>query len=175
VVKVQATPPINAVLDAIEHEIETMGPGGDVVLDCLTEALFVHLVREVSAHVPDVGFVAGMRDEVVARTLTAVHTKPAHGWTLDTLARRAGASRSALTQRFRAQMGTSPRKYLAQWRVVLATTLLRETSLSVDEIAEKVGYDSTASFSRLFKRITGVSPGRYRREGDHARQELYRL
>jgi AraC-like DNA-binding protein len=53
--------------------------------------------------------------------------------------------------------------YLAEHRMRLATSMLREEGMSPGEVAYRVGYGSLAAFSRAFKRITGSSPGAARR------------
>jgi AraC-like DNA-binding protein len=81
------------------------------------------------------------------------------------LARKAGASRSALAQRFAALVGHPPVRYLKLWRMQLAAGHLSQDALSVAEIAFRVGYRSEAAFSRTFKKIAGVSPDAWRRTG----------
>jgi AraC-like DNA-binding protein len=53
--------------------------------------------------------------------------------------------------------------YLKSWRLQAAAKLLQNPTLSLSNIAEQVGYDSTAAFSRIFKRNFGVAPGQFRR------------
>jgi AraC-like DNA-binding protein len=91
-----------------------------------------------------------------------MHRQPQSPWTLDSLAKRAGASRSVLDQRFRKLLGKAPMAYLAAWRVQLAARELRTTSATLAEIAEGIGYGTEASFSKAFKRHAGVSPGEWR-------------
>jgi AraC-like DNA-binding protein len=55
--------------------------------------------------------------------------------------------------------------YLKRWRLQLAARLLQNQALSLSSIAEQVGYESAAAFSRVFKREFGVAPGQYRRNG----------
>ena len=56
-------------------------------------------------------------------------------------------------------------RYLTEWRLNLASGLLRTTDLTVAEIAGRVGYDSEAAFSRAFKRWLGSAPAHWRAEG----------
>ena len=57
-----------------------------------------------------------------------------------------------------------PLTYLSRWRMHLATMLLRNEQLTVSGIAERVGYESEAAFSKAFRRPFGTSPGVYRRK-----------
>ena len=63
------------------------------------------------------GWLAGLRDPLVGRALTLLHARPAHAWTLEELASQAGASRSALADRFTHLVGCPPIQYLTQWRM----------------------------------------------------------
>ncbi|HTB71908.1 MAG TPA: AraC family transcriptional regulator [Polyangiaceae bacterium] len=137
--------------------------GGEVVLARLSELMFVEVVREYIASRDAIGrgWLSGLRDEIVGRALAALHARPAHGWTLESLAHAVGASRSALAARFVAYVGLPPMQYLAHWRMQLAATLLAGPS-TLASIAEEVGYGSEAAFSRAFKKIVGVAPARWR-------------
>jgi len=83
---------------------------------------------------------------------------------LDTLARSAGMSRSALAARFHQLVGDTPMQYLTMWRMQLARKLLVESGLGTAAIAERVGYLSEAAFGKAFKRAVGTGPGAYRRD-----------
>ena len=91
----------------------------------------------------------GLTDRRIAHALTLIHERYADPWTLDSLARTVGTSRTALAVRFKALVGESPMAYLLRWRITRA--------------AEQVGFRSDAVFAKAFKRVTGESPGRFRR------------
>lgn len=78
------------------------------------------------------------------------------------VARSAGKSVSHLRELFRKATGLSPKKYQMRARLVRAGKLLRETSLSIGEIAEQTGFESIFSFSRRFRKLLGISPSEYR-------------
>jgi AraC-like DNA-binding protein len=103
-----------------------------------------------------------MSDELVGRSLAALHTRPDHAWTLEALARHVAASRSVLAERFTGLLGMPPMQYLARWRMQLAAELLSGSRSSIAEIAHRLGYGSEAALSRAFKRIVGVSPAHWR-------------
>jgi AraC-like DNA-binding protein len=96
--------------------------------------------------------------------LEAMHGSSARDWTLASLAREVALSRSTLAERFTLQVGQPPMQYLASWRMQLAAGLLRAGSDSVAEVAEHVGYESEAAFSRAFKKIVGVPPREWRKQ-----------
>lgn len=73
-----------------------------------------------------------------------------------------GLTTRTFKRRFRVATGYTPMEYVQTLRVEEAKHLLETTSLSTDEIGVAVGYQDPSSFRRLFKRLTGVSPARYR-------------
>jgi AraC-like DNA-binding protein len=92
-----------------------------------------------------------------------MHAQSADPWTVETLARAVGMSRSAYAARFSQLVGEAPLQYLTRWRMTQAAELLREGDESVPAIAERVGYRNAAAFMKAFTRIEGVGPGAYRR------------
>jgi AraC-like DNA-binding protein len=154
---------------AIRHCVD--GPasrqaGRLAVLAKLAEALFVETLCRYMDDLPPgrTGWLAGARDPAVGRALALLHREPARAWTLPDLARAVGASRTALAERFAQLMGEPPLAYLARWRLQLGARRLLDTNWKVLRVAQDVGYESEAAFSRAFRRSFGVPPGRYRRE-----------
>jgi AraC-like DNA-binding protein len=147
------------------EEISAGRPGSETVLAKLSELLFVETVRRYAEALPDgqTGWLAGLRDPYVARALALLHNDITRRWTVDDLGREVGLSRSALADRFIRLIGVPPMHYLASWRMQVATQKLRNTSASLAQIAEIVGYDSEAAFSRAFKKAFGVAPAGWRR------------
>jgi len=143
-------------------------PGGEAMLARMSELMFVDAIRRYADDLPleSAGWLAGLRDRFVGRTLALLHGEPQQDWTIDELARRIGLSRSALHERFMQLMGVAPMQYLAQWRMQVAARLLLETRATVAGIALEVGYDSEAAFARAFKRLVGKPPAAWRRERD---------
>jgi AraC-like DNA-binding protein len=92
-----------------------------------------------------------------------MHGDIARPWSVDELGRAAGMSRSALAERFSRLIGMAPMHYLAHWRMQTAAQKLRNTSASLAQVAQLVGYESEAAFSRAFKKTFGSSPATWRR------------
>jgi AraC-like DNA-binding protein len=157
---------VAAFLRAVVAESNQRRPGGEAVLERMSEMLFVEVLRRHVDSLPaeQTGWLAGMRDPAVGRVLSLLHERPADPWTLERLGEEAGMSRSSLHERFAHFIGQPPMQYLARWRMQLAAGLLRDTSRKVAEVALAVGYESEAAFSRAFKREVGLSPGAWRRE-----------
>ena len=146
-------------------ETKERRPGGECVLGHLSELMFVDVVRRYLETLPDdrTGWLAGLRDPHIGRALAAMHRSPERDWTLDSLAREAGLSRTALAERFTQFVGQPPMHYLTKWRMQLAANQLRRGTDTVATIAERVGYESEAAFSRAFKKLLGTSPSDFRR------------
>jgi len=138
--------------------------GGENILARLSELMFVETVRRYLETLPEAerGWLAGLRDPVVGQALAAIHGAPAEPWTVESLARAVGHSRSVFAERFMAIMGQPPMQYLAMWRMQLASRRLADGA-HVAEVAAAVGYDSEAAFSRAFKKLVGQSPAAWRR------------
>jgi AraC-like DNA-binding protein len=146
-------------------------PGGAGVLAKLSEVLFVETLRRYVAQLPpeQTGWLAGLRDRVVGKSLALMHERPAYPWTVEALARESHASRSVLAERFTHFVGQSPMNYLIRWRMALAANLLRASSLSLTRVAEEVGYETDAAFSRAFRREYGSPPAAWRRAQEQGR------
>jgi AraC-like DNA-binding protein len=146
-------------------EVARGRPGSETVLAKLSELLFVEAVRRYLEDLPadQTGWLAGLRDPVVARVLALMHGDIARPWSVDELGRQAGSSRSALAERFGRFIGMAPMQYLAQWRLNVAAQKLKSTSASLAQVAEAIGYESEAAFSRAFKKKFGTAPATWRR------------
>lgn len=84
--------------------------------------------------------------------------------TLDNLADRFFINKFYLSKIFKEQFGTSINSYLLQVRVTHAKRLLRFSELSIEQIGYECGISDANYFSRMFKKIEGISPGEYRRK-----------
>ena len=140
--------------------------GSGALLSRMAEALFVETLRRWIDGLPEThtGWLAGMRDPIVARALALIHADPCALWCLDDLARQAGASRSVLAERFSRLVGETPLAYVANLRMRAAAQMLEDTRKTVAQVASDVGYESEAAFNRAFKRQFGEPPARFRRK-----------
>lgn len=140
------------------------GPGNRAVLARLAEALFVEVLRWQFryAAAQGQGWLAGLADPQIGQVLSLLHALPNRPWTVNELAAEVAMSRAVLAKRFVALVGQSPIQYLAGWRMHLARHLLRESTFAISKIAERVGYESEAAFSRAFRRSVGVPPAAWR-------------
>ena len=148
-------------------ELRQRTAGSQEMLLRLSELMFIETIRRYLVSLPESnsGWLAGLRDPLVALALARLHREPAHPWTLESLAARAGASRSVLAERFARHIGQPPMQYLTAWRMQLAARLLTAPDARVKRVAEAVGYESEAAFSRAFKKLVGVAPMHWRESG----------
>lgn len=151
--------------DALE-EASSPKPGGESVLAKLSEVMVVETLRRYIAQISSEqrSWLGGLRDAMVGRSLALLHERPAHPWTVDSLARSVGVSRSVLAERFTHFVGQPPIQYLGKWRMALAANYLSRTSLSLGRVADEVGYETAAAFNRAFRREFGVPPATWRRD-----------
>lgn len=146
---------------------ETRNPrcGNELVLNHLAEVLLVKMLRFLMQRmVFDQGLIGGLGDPRLARALTAMHDQPGESWTVDKLAKEAGMSRTAFSAHFHKVLGYPPAEYLSSWRMRLASDWLGNTTQSVGQIADKLGYQNEASFRRAFRKVTGHAPGWVRKQ-----------
>lgn len=162
---------IRSMLNYAADEIAEGCTGSETVFAKISELLFVEAIRRYIETMPDdqTGWLAGLRDPYLSRALALLHARLAHPWTVDQLGREVGLSRSALTDRFNQILGTSPMQYLGNWRMQAAAQELINSSKSVMQVAQQVGYDSEAAFHRAFKRVMGSPPATWRRQANNSR------
>jgi transcriptional regulator GlxA family with amidase domain len=154
-----------ALLETMAAEIRDERMGSATVLSRLADVVVTRVVRAwAEAHREDaVGWLAAIHDPKIGRALAAIHRHPGNDWSIEALAGVACASRSVFTERFAQLVGVTPARYLARVRMRIASDLLHTDGLGVREVAERLGYESEASFSRAFKRHIGVPPSDFRR------------
>ena len=170
ILKVDETPAadwIRSTFQYAAYEVASGQTGSTAVLAKLSELLFVEAVRQYVRSIPEgqTGWLAGLRDPAVSRALTLMHANMVHAWSVDELGREVGISRSGLAERFTRVIGMAPMRYLVDWRLQVAAQKLRDSGDPLVRIAEQVGYESEAAFSRAFKKKFGAAPATWRRVG----------
>jgi AraC-like DNA-binding protein len=153
------------VMQFVVTEVRGGFAGADAIAHRLTEIVFIQVIRRfVDRAGETIGPLAGILDPQLGRALSAVHAMPQEDWTVASMAREAGLSRTLFAERFAKLMGMTPLGYVTQWRLNLARRRLVEAGLPVIQIAEETGYRSEAAFGRAFKRHFGVTPGQFRQK-----------
>ncbi|GGO81401.1 AraC family transcriptional regulator [Marinobacterium nitratireducens] len=150
--------PLSRTLELLFDEALVERCGRQAALDRLCELLIIQLLRHLMDRDEiDVGLLAGLADPRLARALIAIHEDPAAPWTLAQLASTAGMSRARFALAFRETLGQTAGDYLAQWRLCLAQTLLRE-GRPIDWVANRVGYSGAPALAKRFRQSCGLSP-----------------
>lgn len=135
--------------------------GREAALSRLLEYFIIQILRHIIASgEQQAGLFAALADPQLARVMNAMHTRPAHPWTLETLAAEAGMSRARFAGRFREVTGTTTLDYLTGWRLSLAQQLLAKGK-SIKQVASAVGYQSPAALTRVFGKYLGQSPSQW--------------
>lgn len=144
-------------------ELKNAQAGYYAAIDQMAFLIFIEVLRqEVKEGVLGNGLLPALFDERLGRALNVIHRTPEAPWSLDTLAGEALMGRSSFSEVFHKTVGLTPMKYLTQWRMTQARQLLMTTRLSVEQIAEKSGYESEAAFRKAYKHTLGETPGAVR-------------
>lgn len=158
------SPTLAAAAALFRTEAASPQGGSRALLSRLGEVIFIDILRRAGQHENGrCGELKALADPPLARALALVHAEPAADWTIESLGRAAGLSRSAFAARFLAKVGEPPLRYVARWRMRRAAQILMDTELGLADVALQVGYRSEASFSRAFARFMGGTPGVFRR------------
>ncbi len=155
---------LDTILKRMVSESALERPGQRVALSRLTEVLFVEVLRSwiKSLRPGEGGWLGAMADAHIGPALQLIHEQPDRPWTLLDLGHRVGLGRSTFSARFTKLVGQSMQRYLIARRMAEAAFLLESSDDGIARIANRVGYETAAAFSKLFQRHYGLSPGRYR-------------
>lgn len=158
---------MQSTLELMAVEASELRAGGETVITRLSDILVIQAIRSwlQSESVAQSGWLGALNDPQLGRAIALVHAEPARNWTVAALAREAAMSRSAFAARFNALVGEPVMGYVTRWRMNLALDALKHERATVAELANRLGYQSEAAFSRAFKRVFQVSPGTIRRGG----------
>ncbi len=164
--------PLWAMVDLMRRELDRQDAGATIVVDRLCELFLVHVLRAHAHTNPSMpGFMAALDDACTRKCLQLIHQRPQDRWTLDTLARAVGLSRSAFAKRFHDLVGVPPGSYLTTWRMHKARRLIKNPYARLAAVARQVGYSSDTAFIRAFKQFFGKSPGAIKAESNRRHNE----
>ncbi len=154
---------MEATLRVIGAEAGGARIGGDLIALKMSEAILVQAIRAfIESRGAEQADLSGFADPQLSRALSAFHNEPAENWSVESLARVAGLSRTGFAQHFSKKMAVTPMQYLTEWRMQLARQALSEQRVNVSEAAALSGYTSESAFTRVFKKEVGVTPAAYR-------------
>lgn len=150
-----------ALVPVIHEETRAKRPGRELILERLLEVLLIEALRSGPAAEMPPGLLRGLADPQLAAALQRIHGDASFDMSVTRLAKTSGMSRSGFFEKFRKEIGRSPKEYITSWRMAIAKTLLREGRFTSAEIALKVGYGSASAFGLAFMRYEGLSPGAF--------------
>ncbi len=162
---------LRTTLDFVARESDASRPGADSVVTRLADILFIEAIREyfASPEAETLGLAVALRDPRIGAAVASILRHPETDWEVNTLARQAGMSRTAFALQFAKLVGRSPLGYVTSCRMSKAAALLRTSTATIPQIAERVGYHSEIGFSRAFKRALRATPAAYRRASHRER------
>ena len=162
--KIQSAAGLESILQLLAHESQNPREGSGSIIGHLTGVIFIQAVRAWIESQPhgQGGWLGALRDKQISSALKLMHQRPSEPWTIAKLASAVGMSRSPFASKFTSLTGEPPLAYLTKWRMNLAAGYLLDDQLSIRDIAERVGYESQASFTNAFKRNFSVSPREYK-------------
>jgi AraC-like DNA-binding protein len=137
-------------------------PGDAAVMAKVADVFLTDVLRTYLAHTGRSLPKAAHSDPVIAEVLAVIHRRAREPWTIATLAREVGISRSSLAARFHASVGMAPMAYLTRLRLARAAGDLAASTRPLAQVARASGYDNESSFSKAFARHYGQPPGQYR-------------
>jgi len=150
-------------IERLMRELREPQPGGALIAEHLAQALLIEALRlhlaEHSHH--STGWLFALADRQMRAVITAMHAEPGRKWTLETLAKVAGMSRSSFAVRFKETVGEPAMDYLTRWRMLVASDRLANCDMPIALVAPTVGYESESAFGAAFKRVIGYSPRQF--------------
>lgn len=158
---------VNGLLGLMANKEAGALPGYSALATQTSKLVLMFAIRAyaLTADKGTLGALIGLGDPQIARALRSIHEQPDRAWTVASLARVAGMSRSLFAERFREQVGHTPKHYLSIWRMNLARDALAGGKVTVTALAYNLGYQSTTAFRAAFRRIIGCTPRDVLRKG----------
>ena len=155
-----------AIIDLLQKEMDQQSSVHEFIIARYLELLCAKTIQHYAHNIPpdQNGWLRAINDPLVSQLISAIHLHPESHWSVNKMAQQVALSPSRFAARFTAIMGIAPMAYVQQWRIYLAIKQLTDTRDSLEQIASQTGYENIAAFGRAFKRHTGVSPGKWRKE-----------
>jgi len=139
--------------------------GKNKIMDHVVSILMIECVRDYIEQMQDHNnWLNALVHPELSNALAAIHSRPEQSWTVESLAETCCMSRSKFASLFNQIIGETPLAYLQQHRLRLASQLIKQGQLPIQQIAHQVGYSSETAFSQAFKKQFELSPSQYRNQ-----------
>jgi len=156
---------LDDVLRFMSYETDSSLPGADVIVDKLSEVLFIYAIRtHLQQSDINAGYLTLLIDSKLSNVIKQIHDNPGHHWSVSNLADLAGMSRSSFANYFQEISTLTPMQYVTSYRMHFSCKALEESTQSVAQIAEHAGYTTEASFRKAFKNYFDITPGEVRKK-----------
>lgn len=164
-------------LSLLAREISLNNLGSENIVHNLLDIMFSFLMRRIveSKSVEPKTWGYAMQDAKIKKAIELLHTDCAKHWSLEELAGAVGLSRAGFAQKFKKTLGDTPLSYLATLRIQKAMELLASNDDNIETVANAVGYSDAFSFSKVFKKKTGVPPRDFRQRDLEGRKISWRF
>jgi AraC-like DNA-binding protein len=157
-IPLSSSPVIDRAVTILFDEAFSRRNGRQAAMDRVFEYVVILLLRHlIETKSLNSGMLAGLSDEKLAKAITLIHECPAVSFTLLDLAEAAGMSRARFASHFCKTVGATPIDYLTDWRISIATAMIRK-GMPINQVAQAVGYTNSAAFTRVFAKKVGASP-----------------
>lgn len=154
---------LNSLVRLMRTESGSERLGGHAMLNTLSAALFTLVIRTASeSEQAPTGLLALAGHPRLAPAIAAMFGDPARPWTLPELADLCSMSRATFMRHFQDKLGRSANDFLKDIRMGLAANELKRSALSVETVAELVGYQSVSAFRRVFTQWMKMTPAQWR-------------
>ena len=164
---------MEASLRVIGEEAGGQKMGGDLIALKMSETIFAQAIRSfIEGQEAAQWGLGAFSNKNLSRALDAFHKAPANHWTVETLAKAAGMSRTSFAVEFQKLMVMTPIEYVTKWRMAVAKKVLLASGSSLADAAESAGYASDSAFTRAFKKETGRTPAEFKRAEISARSKV---
>ena len=150
-------------MQALHADLEDGSPAGPLYGESLGEALAHYLIRRYSVRAPrERQYSGGMPTARLNRVLDFMRQNFAKEMRLWELAELAGMSPHYFCDLFKKSTGISPHQYLVRYRIDHARIFLHNLQLGIGQVAKETGFVDQSHFTKVFRRIVGVTPTRFR-------------
>ncbi|BDX05790.1 AraC family transcriptional regulator [Planctobacterium marinum] len=150
---------MEGIVNLIFQEAEANFLGGETVITRLVDILMIQTIRQwvMKGDEYHGQWLKALKDPKIGKSLSLIHQHPEITWTIESLGKDVGMSRTAFATQFTLLVGDTPMNYLTSWRMNLAELRIKSGEKVTLDFIESLGYQSESSFRRAFKKIKGYT------------------